>query len=703
LSDISLEISKDRMTARLKLGDRDDGPYTKDDVMSYLRKRGVKAGINEEAIDEMLSSGNFYNYVEVATGRQPVQGKSGRYEFYFDTTTELGIPTILPNGNVDYSRIIEVVNMGDLLAKYIPEEKGSSGFDVTGRRIRAERTTSERPLICRDVRREGNMYYAAAQGQVMLKDNEIIVHQTLEIPFDLTNTYGNVDFNGNVHIVGNVAANMIVRARGSVTIDGTVESARIEAGENIVIGYGVQGNENAQLIAGNDVVCNFIESAYVEAENDVKCDSIISSYITAKGRVFATHKKGVICGGSVAGMLGVEANVIGSRNEVTTNIYVGATQEQTEFMSELRTNIHKRRSTLERLKSQETAYEKMEQYERTGKDEAKAIEALREEIEQKQEVELEETQLNRVMDEIRRAQGAMFTAYQVIHKGVNIYVSGMAAKKYFNNAGATFRKVGVEIMVGEPISILGFTPTPKTEEEIRKARKEVRIDDLLSEKASDEEVLLEEDWVDIDSTVEVMTDEEVSHFRDGEDILADPDDEEFVIGGGKDNNDPSEELSRAEFLAQLLGIEEPAQSLHAKDASDEQSSEEPEEYVHDGPRHILIVDDDKVVLKQLRVLLKEEYKVSLVDSGKMALKFLEKNRPDLILLDYMMPDMDGFQTLEQIRTNTKHRNIPVVFLSGMYDVDKIQNCLNQKIQGWVSKPVRGSELKDKLKEIFGEN
>jgi hypothetical protein len=714
LGEISLEISKDRMTARLKLGDKDDGPYTKDDVMSYLRKRGVKAGINEEAIEEMLASGNYYQYVEVATGRQPTQGTSGRYEYYFDTTTELGIPTILPNGNVDYSRIIEVVNMGDLLAKYIPEVKGSDGFNVTGMRIRANRTSSEPPLICRSVRREGNMYYAAAQGQVMLKGKEIIVHQTLEIPFDLTNTYGNVDFNGNVHIKGNVASNMIVRAQGSVTIDGTVEAARIEAGENIVIGYGVQGNENAQLIAGNDVVCNFIESAYVEAENDVKCESIISSYVTARGRVSVTHKRGVICGGSVAGMLGVEANVVGNRNEVATDIYVGATQEQTEFMGELRTNISKRKSTLSRLKSQETALEKLETYERTSRHEEKAVEVLREQLEQKQEVEMEESELNRIMDEIRRAQGAMFTAYSAINKGVRIYVSGQAAKKYFNNAGATFRMIGADILVGDPVSIMEFTPQPRTEEEIRKARKEIRIDDLLAQKAAEEAALIKEDWIDIDSTVEMMTDSEVLHFRNGEDVLASPEDDEMMSGGTDQSGNASSdgELSRAEFLAQLLGIENPDDDKKNTEESDmennniendmEQSLNENASSNEPGVHHILVVDDDKVVLKQLRELLRDEYKISLVDSGKMALKFLEKNRPDLILLDYMMPDMDGFQTLEQIRTNTKYQNIPVVFLSGMYDVEKIQNCLNQKIQGWVSKPVSGSELKDKLKEVFGE-
>ena len=80
-------------------------------------------------------------------------------------------------------------------------------------------------------------------------------------------------------------------------------------------------------------------------------------------------------------------------------------------------------------------------------------------------------------------------------------------------------------------------------------------------------------------------------------------------------------------------------------------------------KHILIVDDDVNMLKMLRMFLQEDYKVSIVDSGKLALDFVVKFTPDLILLDYMMPLFDGPHVLEIIRKREESKNVPVLFLT----------------------------------------
>ena len=62
-------------------------------------------------------------------------------------------------------------------------------------------------------------------------------------------------------------------------------------------------------------------------------------------------------------------------------------------------------------------------------------------------------------------------------------------------------------------------------------------------------------------------------------------------------------------------------------------------------------------------MLKDNYQLSMAKSGTQALEFLKKARPDLILLDVRMPGMDGYETLEHIKSNTETSNIPVVFLT----------------------------------------
>ena len=76
-------------------------------------------------------------------------------------------------------------------------------------------------------------------------------------------------------------------------------------------------------------------------------------------------------------------------------------------------------------------------------------------------------------------------------------------------------------------------------------------------------------------------------------------------------------------------------------------------------KHILVVDDNTTNLRLAEKALKPLYKVTLLISGEQALKFLSKNKPDLILLDIMMPGIDGFQTIKAIKANDDIKSIPV--------------------------------------------
>lgn len=80
-------------------------------------------------------------------------------------------------------------------------------------------------------------------------------------------------------------------------------------------------------------------------------------------------------------------------------------------------------------------------------------------------------------------------------------------------------------------------------------------------------------------------------------------------------------------------------------------------------KHLLLVDDNISNLKMANNLLKEFYKITLTKSGSQALDFCEKQKPDLILLDIQMPEMDGFETIKHLKSNPKTAKIPVIFLT----------------------------------------
>lgn len=113
---------------------------------------------------------------------------------------------------------------------------------------------------------------------------------------------------------------------------------------------------------------------------------------------------------------------------------------------------------------------------------------------------------------------------------------------------------------------------------------------------------------------------------------------------------------------------------------------------HTRRRHILIVDDDSTMLRTIKEQLHEQYEVATAISGRIALKFLERKSTDLILLDYDMPVENGPMVLEELRRNPATKDIPVLFLTGVTERDKIHQALALKPQGYLLKPIEHGEL-----------
>ena len=119
-------------------------------------------------------------------------------------------------------------------------------------------------------------------------------------------------------------------------------------------------------------------------------------------------------------------------------------------------------------------------------------------------------------------------------------------------------------------------------------------------------------------------------------------------------------------------------------------------------KHILVIDDDPETLKTLRYYLQDRYKVSVVSSGKVAVEFLLKFVPDLILLDYLMTMYNGAAVLKIIKSREATKNIPVFFLTGQTDKATVMECLSLNPAGYIVKPVAKDALLAKLDAVFRE-
>ena len=118
-------------------------------------------------------------------------------------------------------------------------------------------------------------------------------------------------------------------------------------------------------------------------------------------------------------------------------------------------------------------------------------------------------------------------------------------------------------------------------------------------------------------------------------------------------------------------------------------------------KHILVVDDDVRMLRVIKRHLEADYDIATAVSGALALRFLAKKSTDLILLDYEMPDEKGPDVLKKIRANDATKDVPVVFLTGAAEREKIQTALALKPQGYLLKPVERDSLIKRIEELIG--
>ena len=119
-------------------------------------------------------------------------------------------------------------------------------------------------------------------------------------------------------------------------------------------------------------------------------------------------------------------------------------------------------------------------------------------------------------------------------------------------------------------------------------------------------------------------------------------------------------------------------------------------------KRVLVVDDSPVLLRSMKALLEERYKVIIATSGEQALKFVPTKKPDLILLDYEMPGVDGKETYEILKADDATKDIPVIFLTVMADKEHIYAALETRPAGYILKPPDRERLFQSIEAVLNQ-
>lgn len=324
-----------------------------EDIYDALKERGIVTGIKEEAITELINKKRMNEKVLIAEGIPAEEGKNGWYEFFVRLDMPR-IPAPLPDGGVDYVNIeaFEMVDEGEKIAVYHPARKGTDGHNIFGEVIHANNGIEKKQLKGKGffIDKDGVTYRSKMNGKFEYLNGKINISNMIIVREDVTAVTGKLEVDGSVYVVGSVYSGGCIEATGDIIVEHNVETARLIAGGNVMIKKGSCSKNDCFIEAHGEVSGSFFESANIIAGGNVKANYIMKSNISTMGKVIVSGSKGLLLGGKVCAVKGVDTYNLGNSSNIKTHVEVGRTglyAQKQDFYAQKREQILDELSMLE--------------------------------------------------------------------------------------------------------------------------------------------------------------------------------------------------------------------------------------------------------------------------------------------------------------------------------------------------------------------
>lgn len=427
---MNIEISSDSMKVVCRFYPSSTGGsmMTEQEIIKDLQFRGIRVDINQEKIQEFLNDRTYCTDYVLAEGKRPEFGKDAEIEYFFQTDVTLR-PKTNEDGSVDYKNLdtISHVEEGERLARLIPADPGKSGVNVYGQEIKPPTVKTAMLSFGNNITlsEDGTEIYSNVTGHVNLIGGKVFVSDVYSVPADVDNSIGNIDYQGNVEVRGNVKGGFYIRAHGDIVVNGVVEDSVLEADGQIIVKRGIHGKTKGVLRAKGNIICKFIENATVESGGYIETDSILHSHVSATTEIHVSGKNGFITGGLIrAGSL-IEAHKIGSDLGAPTRVEVGVDPSKRERYSAIQKSLAQIQKDLTQLQPVLLAYsKKMSSGEKLEKDKIVYIQQLATTVsaKQNQQKELQQEYVS-LHEEITQSSDARIKIKKTIYPGVAVGIS----------------------------------------------------------------------------------------------------------------------------------------------------------------------------------------------------------------------------------------------------------------------------------------
>ncbi|TKE98034.1 DUF342 domain-containing protein [Vibrio kanaloae] len=397
---VAVEVSDDEMLATLVV----TGPYNGSvlrgsDIIHSLAQAHITKGINKLALRKVLMMSGKLKPGEkftqpVAKGTQPVKGKDAKFTALVeDITRQVLKPHSEDVGKIDMRDLGETITVGkdDQLMKRTPATKGIAGFTVQGRIIP--------PLPGQDILikpgkgtyispDDPNLLLASYSGLPIIKERTIEVDDALCIS-NVDVSTGHVKFKGNVFVSGNIEPGMIVKATGSITVGGFIESAEVQAQGDIKVAKGIIGHttkegdpKSCKVFSKGSITASYAQNAELQTVNDIRLSvhSMSNDIRCGKNLIVmdALKKHGTLSGGAAKVGGKVECVFLGVEGDTATKVHCFARYDgYRQKIAELKeTYKHAQEQTMDVIR-QELEFKKQPKAERS-EEQALTIEQQRE-------------------------------------------------------------------------------------------------------------------------------------------------------------------------------------------------------------------------------------------------------------------------------------------------------------------------------------
>lgn len=314
-------------------------------LMQYLKDKGVKVGINRAALEALSYYVQYDKEIVVASGKYPVAGEDGHYEYAVPLEDKKAKPVVAEDGSVDYLNSLEIsmVEEGQVFATYIPPTEGEYGYTVFSEMLKPSPGRHIPMLKGKgfEISEDGNEYIAKLSGRIFTENERVMIEPIYIVKGDLGIEHGNIRFNGDVEVTGDVHSGIQIDAEGSIFIHGHVGNCKLRAGGTVTIGKGIQGKYGCEIDAEGDVACNFVERCTIRSGAKVYANSLLDSRVFARDSVFVTSKHGCIIGGSVSAMQTIEAKDLGNDAGISTHLMIGELEIYRKALIEMKQRMRK--------------------------------------------------------------------------------------------------------------------------------------------------------------------------------------------------------------------------------------------------------------------------------------------------------------------------------------------------------------------------